>query len=164
MEAAGVVVGGDGCLCLEEYLPFVDLVVEEEGGDAGDVIAIDDGVVDRGGTTVAWQQRSVEVEGAVGRHVPYRLGQHAEGHDDKHVGLEGGQLAKEVVVAQFLGLQQWQLVVEGVLLDGAEGNLLAAARLTVGHGDNGRHLVAALHDGVEALDSEVGGAEIDYSP
>ena len=104
VEAAGVVVGADGGLGLEEYLAFVYLVVEEEGGDAGAWLALDDGPVDGCGAAEARQERGVEVEGAARRHGPYRLGEHAESHYDEAVGLDGAQGVDEGGVAQLFGL------------------------------------------------------------
>ena len=103
----------------------------------------------------------MEVEGAVGRHVPHSLGKHAEGYDNKHVGLVGCQLLKKLWVAELLGLQQGQVMVESVLLDGTEDYFLSASSLPVGHGDDGTDLMAALHDSVEALNGKVGSSEID---
>ena len=54
-------------------------------------------------------------------------------------------------------------MVESILLDSAEDNFLSAASLSVGHGDNGRHLVGGVQDGIETIDGKVGGAEVYYS-
>ena len=98
----------------------------------------------------------MQVEGAVWRHVPYRFGQHAESHHNEHVGMVGSEGFEEGWVAELLGLQQWQVVRQSVVFHGTVDDFLSAAGLTVGHGDNGGHLVARLYYGVEALHGEIG--------
>ena len=55
MEGFGSVVGGDGGGLLEEDAAFVDVLVEEEGGDACLVLAVDERPVDGSGTAVLGQ-------------------------------------------------------------------------------------------------------------
>ena len=105
----------------------------------------------------------MEIECTVRRHVPHHFGQHAECHHDKHIGIAGAQGSEELLVAQLLGLQQWQGMVEGILFNGAEHHFLSPTRLPVGHGNHSHHLVTALCYGVEAFDREIGSAKEYYT-
>ena len=66
----------------------VYFMLEEESRDPGLRVSVDDSPVDRGCATVAREQRSVEIECAEARHSPYHFRKHAEGDDDKQVGVE----------------------------------------------------------------------------
>ena len=83
---------------LLDYLSGIDFVFEEERRDAGLLFAVDDCPVDGSRTAVLRQERSVEVEGAQGWHVPHHFGQHAEGHDDLQVGMKATQFFEELLI------------------------------------------------------------------
>ena len=133
------------------------MVVEEEGGDTGFVLTVDKSPVDGCCTTVLWQQGGMEVEGAQRGHRPYAFGEHAEGYDDKEVGMPRLKVGKELGVAQTLGLQKGQPVVEGILFDRGTGEFETATCWAVGDGDDSDDVVARLSDGVEGGNGKVGG-------
>jgi len=82
------IVGLPDCqLFLKNYLSGIYLVLEEEGGDARLLLAVDKGPVDGSGTPVLGQQRCVQVKRPHGRHAPDNLGQHPEGHNHLDVRL-----------------------------------------------------------------------------
>ena len=56
----------------------------------------------------------MDVEGAILRHVPHHLGQHAEGNDHLEVGLIATQLLHEGGILHLLRLQHGQLMFQGV--------------------------------------------------
>ena len=56
MEGFGGVVRCDGSGLLQEDGPLVYMLIEHEGGHAGEGVAVDDGPVDGGCTTVARQE------------------------------------------------------------------------------------------------------------
>ena len=93
-------------------------MVEEEGGDAGLGVAVDDGPVDGRCAAVLRQEGGVEVEGAEAGHGPHGFGEHSESHDNLEVGLEGTELVEKFGGLQLLGLKHGQALAQGVLLDG----------------------------------------------
>lgn len=84
----------------------------------------------------------MQVESAMRRHVPHRFGQHTESYYHKNISIIGGKSFEKCWIAQFLRLQQWQVVLECILFDGTENNLLPATSLPVWHGDHCNNLVA----------------------
>ena len=78
---------GDGELALGDDATGVDVVVEEEGGDAGEGLAVDYRPVDGCCATIVGEQGSMDVECAEARHSPHHLGEHTEGDDDLEVGI-----------------------------------------------------------------------------
>lgn len=140
---------------------MIDVVVEQEGGDTCLTLAIDEGPVDGSGSPILGQQRGMKVEGAQGWHGPYAFGQHAEGNDDKEVGTPSTQGVLELRVAQTLGLEQGELMLEGVLFDGRLGDLEAATGRAVGHGDYADYAMPRLADGLERGNGKIGGTHED---
>ena len=158
VEVFGGVVGGDGGGLLHEDGAFVDALVEHEGGDTGKGFAIDDSPVDGCGTPVAGKQGGMQVEGTHRRHAPYALGQHAEGHDNKDVGIPLAKAVEEERVAQFFGLEEGKAVGKGIFFDWRGGEFESAPCGTVGDGDDTYHLVACLADCLKGGNGKVGGA------
>ena len=78
---------GDGELALGDDATGVDVVVEEEGGDAGEGLAVDDCPVDWGCTAIVGEQGCMDVECAEARHGPHYFGEHAERDNDLEVGM-----------------------------------------------------------------------------
>ena len=109
---------GDGELALGDDATGVDVVVEEEGGDAGEGLAVDDCPVDWGCAAIVGEQGCMDVECAEARHCPHYFGEHAERDYDLEVGVVAAQLVEEVLVLHLQGLQHGQAVGKGVLLDG----------------------------------------------
>ena len=66
---------------------LVDFVVQEKGRHARALLAIDDGPVNRSGTTILGQERGMEIKRTQSRHLPNHLGQHSEGNHNAQVGL-----------------------------------------------------------------------------
>lgn len=56
MKCSCIVIGCDGSVFLKEYLPLVDVVVEEECCYASFSVAVDNSPIDRCSTAVAGQQ------------------------------------------------------------------------------------------------------------
>ena len=109
---------GDGELALGDDATGVDVVVEEEGCDAGEGLAVDDSPVDWRSATIVGEQGCMDVECAEAWHCPHYFGEHAERDNDLEVGIVAAQLLEEVLVLHLQGLQHGQAVGKGVLLDG----------------------------------------------
>ena len=139
----------------------VDAAVNHEGGDAGDVLPVDHGPVDRRSATVLRKQGGVQVERAPLGHSPDHLRQHPEAHDYKEIGLPGGQVAEELLVLELFRLQQRQAMLHGVFLDGALVHLESAAGRLVGHRNHTHHIVSAFDKGVQRAHREFRRSHID---
>ena len=137
-------------------------MIEEEGGDARLGLAVDDGPVDGSRAAVLGQQGGMEVEGAHGRHRPYHLGQHTEGHNDLEVSPVAAQLFEESLVLQALGLQDGDVVLQGEQLDGRrlQGVVMTAHRL-IGHRDDCHNIILVLHQFTKGLHGKLGSAHED---
>ena len=98
VDVAHIVVGKYLDTLLLYDVAGVDLVFEEKGGHSGDGVTVHHGPVYRGGSAIAGEQRSMEVEGAQRWHRPYYFGQHAESDDYKEIGPEGAQLVDKLGV------------------------------------------------------------------
>ena len=60
----------------------INFVVKEKGGDTSLRVAINDGPVDRGGTTVLGEQGGMEIERAETGHGPHNFREHSEGDNN----------------------------------------------------------------------------------
>ena len=163
MDSADVVVVGDRCGALFDHVAGVDLVLEEEGRDAGLGFAVHYGPVDGRGAAVLGQQTAVEVERPEPRHGPDSLWEHSERYHNEEVGVDIPQLVNEFRAFQFFGLENGQSFGYGIFLDVAFEQLMAAAGDFVGHRDDGGHVEALGDKAVETRHGELGRAEKDYS-
>ena len=140
----GIVRDGEGQL--HDDATGVDVVVEEEGGDARLGLAVDDCPVDGSRTAILGQQGGVDIERAVCGHSPHHFGQHAEGHDHLQVGPVGVQLLHESGVFHLLRLEDGQPMLKGILL---YGRWLEHASVTayglVGLGDHRHHVITVVN-------------------
>ena len=116
VQFTGRFVRTDGAFLTSDDVPGIDGGGNEEGGDAGPLLAIDHRPIDRCRTTVVRQQGGVQVHGAQRGHVPDHLGKHPEGDHHEQVGPEPGQFRKESRVAQPLGLEHGEPELERTLL------------------------------------------------
>ena len=141
----------------------INLLVNHEGGDAGDILPVDHGPVDGSGAAVLRQQGSVQVEGAALGHAPDHLRKHPETNHHKQVGLPADQVHQELLVLEFFRLQQRQALLHGIPLYGALVHLEAAAGRFVGNSYHTHHLVAVPDEGVQRAHGEFRGAHINDS-
>ena len=148
VQGAGGVCGLYPALGAQDNAAGVDVLVDHERGDAGDVFTIDDGPVDGSGAAVLGQQGGVEVERAKLRHGPDGLRQHPEADNHKQVGLPGGKVRKELRILQLFRLKQRQTVLHGIFLHCRFVHLEAPAGRFVRSGDHTYNLVAGLQQTV----------------
>ena len=98
------------------------------------------------GAAPARQDRCVNVETAVLRDVENCLRQYqAVRRHDQHIGLEVGQLSGRLLIAQRHRLLHGNALFDGVLLDRACRQLLAAAGRPVRLGEHGYRIAPAFH-------------------
>ena len=64
VQAAAGVVCGDGQALHEQDVAGIEAFIHEHDGDTGFSVSVTNGSLDGGGTTVAWQQRGVDVQAA----------------------------------------------------------------------------------------------------
>ena len=99
----------------------------------------------------------MHVEGAEAGHAPYHFGQHTKGHYHLYVGLIAAQLLDESLVFHLDGLQNRDAVGLCILLDGRSlKRILMPAYGLVGLCPHCHHLVAALNEPLQRLDSKLG--------
>src|SRR5690606_12704775 len=116
--------------------------LQQERGYSALNLAIDDGVVDGGGTTVLGQEGGMQVDRAVGRHTPNRLGQHAKSNHDLEVRLQRHQFSEKVRATQLLWLQIRYTLGKRICVYGRLWYLPATTGRFVG-GGNYRHDIFA---------------------
>ena len=163
VKVSGRVRGFHPALGTQDDAARVYLLVYHEGGYAGDVLPVNHRPVDGRGPAVLRQQGGVQVEGAQLGHFPYRLGQHAESHHHKQIGLQGGQLAEELRVLELFRLHQGQAFRHRVFLDGALAQLEPAAGGLVRGGYNAHHIETGFPQGLERSHGEFRRSHI-YNP
>ena len=88
MNRAAIFVGSDIDALLTKDVACVDFMLKQKSGDTCDGVAIHDSAIYGRGTSIFREKRSVEVKGTHRGHRPHDLGKHAEGYDDKKVGIE----------------------------------------------------------------------------
>ena len=155
---------GDGELALGDDATGVDVVVEEEGGDAGEGLAVDDCPVDWRCAAIVGQQGGVNVECAEARHSPHYLGEHAERDNDLEVGVVAAQLLEEVLVLHLQGLQHGQAVGKGVLLDGRRAQHRSVATDGfVGLRDDSHYVITVLYKSLERANGKLGCSHEHYA-
>ena len=159
VEAAEIIFGRDGYPVLKNQVAGVNLVPQEEGGNPGFGIAVHQGPVDGGRAPVLRQQRSMNVYRAQTWHVPYGLGQHAEGYYHLQISGVAFQLGLKLGRLQIGGLQHGQVVGLRCHLHRRGLQLTAAPRRPVGGRDHGHHLPTRPgQQAFEGGDSEIRGA------
>ena len=146
MDVFGVVRVGDVDGNAAYDSASVDVVVQEESGDAGLRFAVDDGPVDGSRPTILRQQGCMEVESAVWRHVPDHFREHPKGNDNLQVGIPSPQCLQKFLIAKPLRLQHGQPLLQGILFHSrcCKRSLMAAYGF-IGHGDHSDHVVAAFY-------------------
>ena len=99
----------------------------------------------------------MEVESAEAWHGPHDFGEHAEGYHHLKVGLIATQLAEERLVFQPFGLQDGDVLRQGILLDRTLlQDIVVTTYGLVWHSDYGYYLTSVLYKTAKGLDSEVG--------
>ena len=88
-----------GIVCVKDLHFFamqhqssVNFVIQQEGSHSCLLFSIDNRPVDGSSSTILWQKRGMKVEGAMRRHVPHHLRQHAESYYHLHIGTEIAEL------------------------------------------------------------------------
>ena len=155
---------GDGELALGDDATGVDVVVEEEGGDAGEGLAVDDSPVDWCCATIVGEQGCMDVECAEARHCPHYFGEHAERDNDMEVGIVAAQLLEEVLVLHLQGLQHGQTVGKGVLLDGRgaqHGGVATDGFVGLRH--DSHYVIAVLYKSLERANGKLGCSHEHYA-
>ena len=137
----------------------VNLVLEEESGDARGGVAVHHRPVDGCGAAVFGQQRGMQVERAQGRHLPHHLGQHPEGDDDEKVGIQRAQCGDKILILEVDRLQQRQRLLHGITLDVALYHVMSAPAYLVGHRHYAHDIISALYQPPQTLDGKVGRTE-----
>src|SRR5581483_2937830 len=131
-------------------------------GDAGDLVAGQDGGGDGRGAAVAWQQRGVDVQGAAPGHLKDSFAQYLPiGRDDDNVRLEPAQALDRRGRADVAGLEDGEAVLEREDLCRRRRGSAAAARGPVRLGHDGDDFVPGAEEGADGGDGEFGGAHED---
>ena len=144
MQFAHGCVFADGDYYLIQHGTSIHADIHLHDGDAGFVLALDDGVLDGGGATVFGQQGGMHVNAAVFRHGKNFLAQElAKGSYDDEVGLHFAQGLHEFGSFYFLGLIDFVALAEGVFLNGSHQHFVAPSLGAVGLGDYTHYLMLA---------------------
>ena len=133
-----------------DHVPRVHIVREVHGGHTCGFVPVEDCPLDRRGTAVFGQKRTVYVDGAVFRQGEDIVRQDAPiGHDDQNVRLQLLQDRKHSPVPHFLRLVDRQTMAEGELLHGRKAHLHAAALRLVRLGEDARDLILLFDQLIE---------------
>ena len=132
-EGGGGVIGADGFLGGEEDVAVVHALGHLHDGDAGECVAVGDGVLDGRGAAVFGQQGEVAVDAPVRRKGEDLLAEELpEGDDDDDVGLPCGDLLEGVGGVDVLGRDDGlDFIFDGVHFAGAGREALVASGGTV---------------------------------
>ena len=136
----------------------VHALVEEERRRAGHLVAGTDRVLHRGGAAPRGQQREVQVDPPVRRHVEGGAGDDRSIGDDRdQVGSQLGQRPQELRVARVTGLEHRHPRLLGDLGDRGGSELPAPPGGRIGAGDDSHHLVIGREQRAQARDCRSGG-------
>ena len=150
---------GDGEWLLHDDATGIDVVVEEESGDACLRLTIDDSPVDRGSTAVLRKKGCMHIEGAEARHIPYHLWQHSESYHHLQIGLITAQLLYKFRILHLHRLQYWQALRQGILLDLRRlKSVLMATHRFVGLGYYSHHIISAFYKALEGFHRKLRGS------
>ena len=139
-------------------------MIQKEGSHPGFRLSVDNRPVDGGRPSILWQKRSMEIEGAMRRHIPHHLRKHAESHYHLHVGTKIAELLQERFVFQLLGLEHRKTLTHGILLDSTLGKLrLMTPHRLIGHCHHSHHIIPAFDKSAQRSHSKVGSAHKDDS-
>ena len=86
------------------------VVIQEECCHSCLCLAIYDGPVDRGCSSVLWQQSGMHIKCTKSRHCPHHFWQHPEGNNYLKVGIIGTQLFQKSFVLHLFRLHYWDAV------------------------------------------------------
>ena len=148
MERAKVIFVRDGTFEFEDHVTRVDPVVHVHRRDTCDGLTFDDGTLDRRGTAVLRQKRTVRIDTAV-----FRIFQHirrqdlAVRNDNDEVGIEFLQGFLKCAVLQRLRLPDRNAVFFREHLDRRGDHLHAASLrlIRLGHGADHVHAFLFVH-------------------
>src|SRR5712671_966418 len=109
-ERLGSVAVSDGHLALQKDVASVESGVDAHGGHAGDALSLCNCPLNRGGTAILREKRSMQIDVPERRQVEHPLrNDTAVADNDYDVRLEIGQLRAEFFVAlDLIGLRDWQ--------------------------------------------------------
>ena len=101
----------------------------------------------------------MHIEGAILRHRPYHLRQHAEGYYYLQIGLIAAQLLHKLRVFHLHRLQHWQALRKRILLylRWLQRVLMSAHRL-IGLGNHSHHVISALYQALEGFHRKLRGS------
>ena len=156
-DACGVVVSHCD-LHTSQNVAGVDLVLEKESGRAGDLLAMDDGPVDRSRSTEVGEEGAMQVDCAHGRGLPHQLREHPEGDDHAKVWRPTLERVQKIGGLQFLRLGQWQSMTHGNLFHIRGLHLASTSRGTVRRCDHPHHLMPRFEQTLQAYRGKSGGA------
>ena len=109
---------GDGTGFLQQNIARVQVLIDLHDGDAGLPLAIGNRPLNGRRPPVLGQQRSVDIDAAVGRQVEQTRGQQlAVGRNHQQVGLPVAQPGHDLGRAQLGGLKNRNIVFEGAGFD-----------------------------------------------
>ena len=141
---------------LHDNTTGIDIMVEEEGGDASLCLAVDDRPVDRSRPTILWEQGGMDIKSAVFRHGPHHFGQHTEGHHHLKVGVKGFELTDKRLILHLLRLKDGQAVSYGILF---YCRWLQHAAMPsdgfIGLCHHGHYIIVVTYESVESLNGKL---------
>ena len=155
MNIPHILILSDKALLPEHDSSGVHSLVNHEGGHTGSLLSIDDSPVDRGGTTVLRQKGCMEVECSQTRNLPDNFRQHTEGHDHEEIRFPCFQGVEELRVLQRNRLEDRDIVLHGVFLDGAFIHLQAPSAGLVGNRHDSDNLKAVAYELVQRRHSKL---------
>ena len=154
---------GNGYPYLLDNLTGVNLMFQEESGDARFRITINHRPVDGGCAAILRKQGSMQVEGAQSRHVPYHLRQHAESNDYLQIGLPCTQRLHKSLILQLLRLKKRKIMFQCILLHRRKLEFMSPSGRLVGHRNDTHHIVTSFYQTTKSLHRKVGSTHI-YNP
>ena len=152
-----IFIGVECRLSAADNVACVQFLRHVHDGDTRHGIAVEDGPVNGGSTTVLRQDGRMDVDRAQARGLQNILGQDAAiGSHHRQIGVQLTDQCQSLAVTELGGLVDSQILRQGILLYRRCNHLMSAVFGTVGLGEHAADLVACFNECLQRCHGEVG--------
>ena len=130
---------------LLNHFPRIDFMTQEESCDTCFRITINYRPVNRSGSPVLRQKRSMKIEGSQTWHIPYHFGQHTKSNYYLQIGLPLTQSLNKNLIFQLFRLQQRKTMFQRILFHWRKLKFMSPPCRFIRHGDDTYYIISTFY-------------------